>query len=215
MVRTASPGVSRPMFLIKRRFWWLSMARDIQCFVLACSACAVSKTSNRHPAGLLQPLSVPSRPWSHISLDFVTDLPPSSGNTVVLTVVDRFSKAAHFIPLPKLASARETAVTVIDHVFYIHGLPTDVVSDRGSHFVSKFWSEFCHLLGATVSFSAGYHPQSNSQTERANQDLECTVCCDVLSLGICPLGAVSSHGLSMHTTRYQCLPRACIHLSVA
>ncbi|KAI2655929.1 Transposon Tf2-6 polyprotein [Labeo rohita] len=65
-----------------------------------------SKTSNRPPAGLLQPLSVPSRPWSHISLDFVTGLPPSSGKTVVLTVVDQFSKATHFIALPKLPSAR-------------------------------------------------------------------------------------------------------------
>ncbi len=162
------PGVSRTMFLIKQRFWWPSMARDIRCFFLACSVCAVSKTSNRPSAGLLQPLSVPSRPWSHISLDFVTGLPASSGNTVVLTVVDRFSKAAHFIPLPKLPSARETAVAVIDHVFRIHGLPTDVVSDRGPQFVSKFWSEFCRLLGATVSLSSGYHPQSNGQTERAN-----------------------------------------------
>ncbi len=77
------------------------MARDVRFFVLACLVCAVSKSSNRPPAGLLQPLSVPSRPWSHISLDFVSGLPPSQGNTVVLTVVDRFSKATHFIPLPK------------------------------------------------------------------------------------------------------------------
>ncbi len=98
---------------------------------------------------------------------------------MVLTVVDRFSKAAHFIPLPKLPSARETAVAVIDHVFRIHGLPTDVVSDRGPQFVSKFWSEFCRLLGATVSLFSGYHPQSNGQTERANQDLERMLRCVV------------------------------------
>ncbi len=66
-------------------------------------------------------------------------------------MVDRFLKATHFIPLPKLPSARETAVAVIDHVFRIHGLPTNVVSDRGPQFISKFWKEFCHLLGATVS----------------------------------------------------------------
>ncbi len=143
------------------------MARDIRHFVLACSVCSVSKSSNRPPAGLLQPLLVPSRPWSHISLDFVSGLPPSQGNTVVLTVVDRFSKATHFISLPKLPSARETAVAVIDHVFRIHGLPMDVVSDRGPQFVSKFWREFCKLLGATVSLSSGFHPQSNGQTERA------------------------------------------------
>ncbi len=127
--------------------------------------------------GSFKPLPVPSRPWSHISLDFITALPPSQGNTVVLTVVDRFSKAAHFIPLPKLPSAKETALAVVDHVFRLHGLPTDVVSDRGPQFVSKFWKEFCRLLGATVSLSSGFHPQSNGQTERANQDLERTLRC--------------------------------------
>ncbi len=112
------------------------------------------KGSNRPPVGLLRPLSIPSRPWSHIAMDFVTGLPPSSGNTVVLTVVDRFSKAVHFIPLPKLPSARETAVIVLDHVFRIHGLPVDVVSDRGPQFSSRFWTEFCRLLGATASLSS-------------------------------------------------------------
>ncbi|KAI2659925.1 Transposon Tf2-9 polyprotein [Labeo rohita] len=173
------PGVSRTLHLVKQRFWWPLMARDVRSFVLACSVCAIGKTSNRPPDGLLQPLPIPSRPWSHIALDFVTALPPSQGNTVVLTVVDRFSKAVHFIPLPKLPSAKETAVAVIDHVFRLHGLPTDVVSDRGPQFVSKFWREFCRLLGATVSLSSGFHPQSNGQTERANQDLERTLRCMV------------------------------------
>jgi len=173
------PGVSRTMFLVKQRFWWPCMARDVRNFVLACSVCARGKISNRSPDGLLQPLSVPSRPWSHIALDFVTGLPPSQGNTVILTVVDRFSKAAHFIPLPKLPSAKETAVTVINHVFRIHGLPVDVVSDRGSQFTSRFWKEFCRLLGATVSLSSGFHPQSNGQAERANQDLGRTLRCRV------------------------------------
>ncbi|KAL0147989.1 hypothetical protein M9458_056716, partial [Cirrhinus mrigala] len=71
------------------------------------------------------------------------------GHTVILTVVDRFSKAAHFIPLPKLPSAKETMATVVNHVFRIHGLPTDVVSDRGPQFICKFWKEFCRLLGAS------------------------------------------------------------------
>uniref|UniRef100_A0A8C1X6N7 Integrase catalytic domain-containing protein n=1 Tax=Cyprinus carpio TaxID=7962 RepID=A0A8C1X6N7_CYPCA len=153
------------------------MARDIREFVLACSVCAMGKTSNRSPDGLLQPLSVPSRPWSHIALDFITALPPSQGKMVVLTMVDRFSKMVNFIPLPKLRSAKETALAVVDHVFRLHGLPMDVVSDRGPQFVSKFWWEICKLLGATVSLSSGFHPQSNGQTERANQDLERVLRC--------------------------------------
>lgn len=92
------PGADRTIGLIKQRFWWPSIVRDTREFVLACPVCAVAKSSNRPPAGLLRPLPVPLRPWSHIATDFVTGLPPSSGNTLVLTEVDRFSKAAHFIP---------------------------------------------------------------------------------------------------------------------
>uniref|UniRef100_A0A8C1UQM8 Gypsy retrotransposon integrase-like protein 1 n=1 Tax=Cyprinus carpio TaxID=7962 RepID=A0A8C1UQM8_CYPCA len=171
------PGVRRTLAAIRQRFWWPGMGGEVRGFVVACSVCAQSKSSSSVPVGLLQPLPVPSRPWSHIALDFVSGLPESSGNTVVLTVVDRFSKAVHFIPLPKLPSARETARAVVDHVFRIHGLPEDVVSDRGPQFVSHFWREFCRQIGATASLSSGFHPQTNGQTERANQDLGRTLRC--------------------------------------
>ncbi len=91
-------------------------------------------------------------------------LPPSNGKMVVHTVVGRFSKATHFIPLPKLPSVRETATIVLDHIFRIHGLPVDVVSDRGPQFVSKFWTEFCGQLGATARLSSGYHPCFQEKT---------------------------------------------------
>ena len=64
---------------------------------------------------------------------------------------------------------------VLHHVFRLHGLHTDVVSDRGPQFTSIFWREFCRLVGASVSLSSGFHPQSNGQTERLNQDLETTL----------------------------------------
>lgn len=111
--------------------------------------------------------------FSHIALDFVTGLPPLSGNTVVLTVVDHFSKVVHFIPLPKLHSAKEMAQVVIDHVFRIPGLPEDVVSHRGPQIISHFWREFCQQIGAFTSLSSGFHLQTNCQTVFANQDLEC------------------------------------------
>ena len=129
------------------------------------------------PSGLLQPLPVPHRPWSHISLDFVTGLPPSDGNTIILTVVNWFSKAAHFIPLPKRPSAKETAQLMVQHVFRIHGLPVDMVSDWIPQFLSQFWKAFCTLIGSSASLSSRFHPQSNGQSERANQDLETTLRC--------------------------------------
>lgn len=145
--------------------------RYIRRFIASCSVCAQTKVSNRPPAGLLRPLPVPSRPWAQIALDFITGLPSSGGNTVILTVIDRFSKAARFVPLPKLPSARETAQIVVDHVFKIHGLPENVVSDRGPLFSSLLYREFCRLIGASASLSSGFHPQTNGQAERANQTI--------------------------------------------
>ena len=171
------PGVHRTLSPIRQHFWWPSMATDTRKFIAACSVCARNKPSHRPPAGLLQPLPIPPRPWSHIAVDFVTGLPPSEGNNTILTVVDRFSKAVHFIPLPKLPTALETSDLLVQHVFRLHGIPQDIVSDRGPQFTSRVWAAFCQALGASVSLTSGYHPQSNGQTERANQGLESSLRC--------------------------------------
>ena len=173
------PGVNRTRSLLKRHFWWPTVNKDTQEFVSSCPTCARSKSSHQTPAGLLQPLPIPSRPWSHIALDFVTGLPPSQVNTTILTIVDRFSKSAHFVALPKLPSALETSQLLSVHVFRLHGIPSDIVSDRGPQFTSRVRKEFCQSLGASVSLTSGYHPQSNGQTERTNQDLESALRCIV------------------------------------
>ena len=118
------------------------MAADTRSFVQACTVCARAKTSHQPPADLLRPLPIPGRPWSHIGLDFVTGLPPSNGHTVVLTIVDRFSKAVHFIALPKLPTASETAQLLVKHVFHLHEIPADLVSDRRPQLISQVWKSF-------------------------------------------------------------------------
>ena len=153
------------------------MDRDTREFIAACVVCARNKTSNQPSSGLLQPLPIPSRPWSHIALDFVTGLPSSRGNTVILTIIDRFSKTAHFLALPKLPTAKETADLLVAQVFRLHGIPTDIVSDRGPQFTSEVWRTFCAALGAKVSLTSGFRPQSNGQTERANQEMETLLRC--------------------------------------
>ncbi len=121
--------------------------------------------SSVHRISCLVTLTISGNHWETISF-FVL-----AGNTVILTVVNRFSKAAHFIPLPKLPSACETAQVMVDHVFKIYGLPSDIVSDRGPQFASQFWREFCHQIGASPALSSGFHPQTNGQAERTNQIL--------------------------------------------
>ncbi|KAJ0019171.1 hypothetical protein NQD34_006740 [Periophthalmus magnuspinnatus] len=152
------PRVSRSLSLLKCHFWWPTMDSDTRAYVQACQVCARAKASHSPPSGLLFPLAVPRRLWSHIALDFVTRLPPSQGNTVILTMVNHFSKATNFIALPKLPTARETADQLTAHVFRLHGIPVDIVSDRGTQFTSQVWRAFCepHIrLSPAVQWSDG------------------------------------------------------------
>lgn len=171
------PGGGRTGSLLKRYFWWETIDKDVKEYVAACPVCARNKSSSLRPAGLLRPLTIPHRPWSHIALDFVTGLPVSSGKTTILTVVDRFSKAAHFIALNKLPTATETAKIMTEQVFRLHGIPCEIVSDRGPQFISRVWRSFCTALGAKPCLSSGFHPQTNGQAERLNQELEATLRC--------------------------------------
>ncbi|KAK3531817.1 hypothetical protein QTP70_029717 [Hemibagrus guttatus] len=109
-----------------------------------------------------------NRPWSHIAIDFLTDLPTSQGFSTILVAIDRFSKACKLKGLP---TALETATALFHHVFHNYGLPEDIVSDRGPQFISWVWHAFCRQLGINVSLSSGYHPQSNDQAERLNQEI--------------------------------------------
>lgn len=118
----------------------------------------MSKTPRQVPAGLLTPLPTPQRPWSHIAIDFITDLPNSQGNTTIFTIIDRFSKACRLIPLPKLPTSLETAELLCNQVFRFYGLPEDIVSDRGPQFTSRVWTAFFKHLNVNVSLTSGYHP---------------------------------------------------------
>ncbi|KAL0180377.1 hypothetical protein M9458_025819, partial [Cirrhinus mrigala] len=165
------PGITATIHLVTNRFWWPSLQRDTMEFVRNCPTCNISKSSHQRPAGLLQPLPVAQRPWSHIAIDYVTDLPASRNYTTILTVIDRFSKSCRLIPLTKLPSAFETAEVLMEQVFRFYGLPEDIVSDRGPQFTSRVWAAFCKHLNINVSLTSGYHPESNGQAERLNQEL--------------------------------------------
>uniref|UniRef100_A0AAR2J3M5 Gypsy retrotransposon integrase-like protein 1 n=1 Tax=Pygocentrus nattereri TaxID=42514 RepID=A0AAR2J3M5_PYGNA len=165
------PGETRTLQLLSARYWWDSLRSDVHSFVSSCPVCAQCKIPRTLPAGKLVPLPVPERPWSHIAIDFVTDLPPSNGFTSILTVVDRFSRGVKFIPFPSLPSALQTAQALFEHVFRSFGIPEDVLSDRGPQFTSRVWKAFFEHLGVTISLTSGYHPTCNGQCERVNQEL--------------------------------------------
>jgi hypothetical protein len=125
----------------------------------------------------LVPLPVPDTAWRHYSLDFVTDLPKSKddhGNEYdsILVLVDRFSKYVRYLPVTKTITAQRVAELLLKQCFLKHGPPDTLLSDRGSVFTSQFWSDICYHLKIDHRLSTAFHPQTDGQTERQNQELE-------------------------------------------
>lgn len=121
---TGHPGINTTIELVANRFWWSSLQSDVTQFVQGCDTCNISKSSHQ-------------RPWSHIAIDFVTDLPSSNHFTTILTIIDRFSKACRLVPLPKLPTAVETAEALLQNVFRFYDLPENIISDRDPQFTSR------------------------------------------------------------------------------
>ncbi|SGY29992.1 BQ5605_C002g01105 [Microbotryum silenes-dioicae] len=166
------PGQVKTFELLDRNYTWPGMRQFVNNYVKTCDSCQRNKPTHHRKHGHLQPLPIPSKPWSSLSMDHIVDLPPSSGFDCVLVVVDRLTKEAHFIPTHKTDSSRDLARTFLTHVFKLHGLPTDIVSDRGATFTSNWWSEFLAMLKIKPNLSTAFHPESDGQTERTNQTLE-------------------------------------------
>lgn len=105
-------------------------------------------------------------------MDFIEQLPESSGFTSILVVVDRLTKQSLFIPTTDNIDSPGLAKLFIMHVFSKHGVPSHVTSDRGSEFVSRFFRALGTALDMKLHFTSGYHPEGDGQTERTNQTLE-------------------------------------------
>jgi hypothetical protein len=102
-------GYDKTLQRARRDFYWHGMRRDIKNFIRECDVCQQNKNENICPAGLLQPLPIPTRVWTDISMDFVEGLPPSQGHSVILVVVDRLTKSSHFISLAHPYTAAKVA----------------------------------------------------------------------------------------------------------
>lgn len=165
-------GVERTYKRIKEAFYWRGMYKEVQSFVETCDICQQNKNETIKSPGLLQPLPIPDRIWTDISMDFVEGLPNSFGNSVIMVVVDRLTKAAHFIALAHPYTASDVAQAFLDNIYKLHGLATTIISDRDPIFTSAFWKALFQLQGTELCLSSSYHPQTDGQTEVINRCLE-------------------------------------------
>ena len=158
---------------LRQQLWWTRMKREVAQYVSDCDICKRVKASHLRPAGLLQPLTIPSGKWEDISMDFIVGLPKTAkGYDSIWVVVDRFTKSAHFIPVKTGYKSHQYAELYIARIVSLHGIPNTIISDRGSQFVARFWEQLHAALGTQLIRSSAYHPQTDGQTERINQILE-------------------------------------------
>ena len=123
------------------------MKSDLKLHIKECDVCQQMKSETCHPARLLQPLPIPDKPWSAVSMDFIDGLSRSQRMDVIMVVVDRLTKYVHFIALSHPYSAAKVAHLFAQHVFKLHGMPTSLVSNRDPVFTVKFWAELIRLQG--------------------------------------------------------------------
>jgi len=165
-------GQWKTVELVTRNYWWPGITKEVKRYVEGCDQCQRMKNRAEMPAGKLRPNQVPERLWQHISVDFITKLPVSKGHDSILVVCDRFSKMSHFVATTEKTTAEGLARLFRDNVWKLHGLPESVISDRGPQFVAGMMKELNKMLGIETKLSTAYHPQTDGQTERTNQELE-------------------------------------------
>jgi hypothetical protein len=142
------------------------MKRDIAEYVSLCDTCQRVKAEHQRPAGLLQPLKIPEWKWEEIRMDFIVGLPRTqAGYDKIWVIVDRLTKVAHFIPVKTTNSGAKLAELYMSTTVCLHGVPKEIVSDRGSQFTSKFWEKLHESMDTKLNFSSAYHPQTDGQTE--------------------------------------------------
>jgi len=165
-------GQWKTVELVTRNFWWPGVTKEVKRYMEGCDSCQWNKNRVAAPAGKLMLNEAPEKPWTHIMADFITKLPLAQGYDAILVVCDRLTKMVHFIPTTDKTSAEELARLFRDHVWKLHGLPESIISDRGVQFAANLMKELNQILGIETRLSTAFHPQTNGQTERTNQELE-------------------------------------------
>jgi hypothetical protein len=171
-------GISKTVNQVLNYYEIKGLKPIVQYVVSHCNTCQQTKDGRHKPYGKLQPLPVPERPWESVTFDHITDLPPSLEPLTkvkydsIFVSVCRLTKQVYFLPHKKSHTAEDLAYTYMRMIAADHGLPKEMISDRGRTFASKFWQELMAKLGTNHKLSTAYHPQTDGQTERMNQIIE-------------------------------------------
>lgn len=166
------PGRAKTLELITRNYYWPGMTRLVNTYVDECIKCQQNKTIRHAVNPPLNPIDPPQNPGEVLTADFIVKLPKSEQYDSVLVVVDKATKLVTFIPTTESIGAEGTIELLWNNIIPRFGIPKKIITDRGPQFASKLARETHRLMGTQTSLSTAYHPQTDGQTERINQELE-------------------------------------------
>lgn len=165
-------GISTTYTKLASKYFWPKMHKTVDRYVKTCVQCQLMKVNRGKSQGLLMPLPVPEERWGWITLDFVTGFPPTkTGYDMILVVVCRMSKRAHFIACHKRLTSNGLFNLLYRFIFAYHGFPRYITSDRDIRIDNHEFKECMSRLGIQLRMSAANNPQTDGQSERTIQTL--------------------------------------------
>ena len=160
-------GGERTEILIRAKYYWPVMYRDIKNWVEKCTRCVLSRHQRvRTPMGTIEA----SRPLEVVAMDYTLLEKSVDGRENVLVLTYIFTKWTIAVPT-KDQAAKTVARTLVQEWFHKYGPPLRLNSDQGRNFEAKVEQELCYIHGITRSHSSPYHPKGNAQVERCNRTL--------------------------------------------
>ena len=160
-------GALKTTELVSRDFYWPAMDSCVRKYVSSCEVCHRINAPRHARYAINMPLDAPSRPWEGVTMEFVTDLPESTASsyTGILVILVRLTKMAIYLPYRKDINWPELARLFVEHVICKRGIQDNIVTDRGTQFNSRFWTQVCYHLSTDHQLSTAFYPQTGGQTE--------------------------------------------------
>ena len=162
-------SVKKVLDRLRRFVWWKGMRGDVKRFCRGCLTCSTRRGHQPTFRPRLQPIPV-GGPFHRVAVD-VLQLPQTvNGNKYVLVFMDYLTKWAEACAMPD-QKTDTIARLLVEHVICRHGIPEELLSDRGTNFLSDLILSICEILGVKKLNTSGYHPQCDGLVEKFNSTL--------------------------------------------